>query len=268
MAHYPAIIHPEALIKCLENHEVRLVDVFNPTLQDRVFIPGALHLPTAALIEGTPPSPGKLPSIAQLESVFGYLGYMEDQIIVVSDHEGGGWAGRLAWTLDIIGHTRWLYLDGGIHAWQQQGYTVVDKPTEAVQTKPKLQLNLEPLVELEELMSNLESSNLVVWDVRSREEFLGLKPTAQRNGHIPGAVNIDWLDLMEQTNALRLREDLRALLASQGITPDKRVVTHCQTHHRSGLSYMVARLLGFQNIRAYAGSWSEWGNRFDTPIES
>ena len=252
----------------MQDDSVNVVDVFNPSSQDHAFIPGAHHLPTAALIEGTPPSTGKLPPKSQLDAVFGHIGYEPNQTIVVSDHEGGGWAGRLAWTLDIIGHSQWLYLDGGIHAWRREGFDVTDAPTQAIRTQPDLTLDTKPLVEIDELMDLLGQEDLVIWDVRSRDEFLGLRAGAQRNGHIPGAKNIDWLDLMDHTNAMRLRSDIRELLHEQGIDAERNIITHCQTHHRSGLSYMVGRLLGFQNIRAYAGSWSEWGNRTDTPIET
>ena len=268
MATYPAIIHPGDLVDRMSDDSIRVVDVFNPSPQDQAFIPGAFHLPTAALIEGTPPSTGKLPPKAQLDAVFGYIGYEPTQTIVVSDHEGGGWAGRLAWTLDVIGHSRWLYLDGGIHAWQQAGFDVTHAPTEAIRTQPDLTIHSKPLIEIDELMTRLGEENLVIWDVRSRDEFLGIRPGARRNGHIPGATNIDWLDLMDHNNAMRLRSDLRELLQEHGIIADRNIVTHCQTHHRSGLSYMVGRLLDFPNIRAYAGSWSEWGNRTDTPIET
>jgi 3-mercaptopyruvate sulfurtransferase SseA len=105
-----------------------------------------------------------------------------------------------------------------------------------------------------------------VWDCRSAEEFRGQKSGSARAGHIPGAVHLDWLDLMDRARALRLRTDLEALLAERGIDRGRDVVTHCQTHHRSGLSYLVARLLDFPRIRAYPGSWSEWGNRTDTPV--
>ena len=252
----------------MQDDSVRVVDVFNPTPQDQAFIPGAFHLPTAALIEGTPPSTGKLPPKAQLDAVFGFIGYQPTQTIVVSDHEGGGWAGRLAWTLDIIGHHQWLYLDGGIHAWQQEGFDLTHESTQATPTQPDLTIDTEPLVEIDEMMECLDQEDLVIWDVRSRDEFLGLRPGAQRNGHIPGAKNIDWLDLMDHNNAMRLRTDIRELLKEHGIVPDRKIITPCQTHHRSGLSYMVGRLLGYPSIRAYAGSWSEWGNRTDTPIET
>ena len=252
----------------MRNGSVRVIEVFNPSPQDSYFIPGAFHIPTNALIEGTPPSPGKLPSKEQLEAVFGYLGYESDQTIVVSDHEGGGWAGRLAWTLDVIQHEKWLYLDGGTVAWQQAGFELARAPAQAAPTQPKLTLNFAPRVEIDELMASLNNQDLIIWDVRSEEEFKGLRPSAKRSGHIPGAINLDWLELMDPRNGLRLQQNLESSLASLGISADRQIVTHCQTHHRSGLSYMVGRLLGFPNIRAYDGSWSEWGNRDDTPIEA
>ena len=72
--------------------------------------------------------------------------------------------------------------------------------------------------------------------------------------------------LKDPTRALRLTEGLTELLAAHGIDPTVPTITHCQTHHRSGLSYMIGRLLGFSEIRAYHGSWAEWGNRDDLPV--
>ena len=92
---------------------------------------------------------------------------------------------------------------------------------------------------------------------------------ALRGGHIPGARNLNWLDTIDTTNNFRLKpsEDLQFMLNQIGITPDKEIITYCQTHHRSSHSYVMLKSLGYTRIRGYPGSWSEWGNSSETPIE-
>ena len=267
MDRFPGLITAHELSQRLQELGLRVVEVSSLPTNQPGYIPGSARIDPRALTSGIPPATGKLPLSEQLESVMGNIGYHADLTIVVSDIEGGGWAGRLAWTLDVIGHRKWLYLDGGLHAWIGAGLPLETAPTDYPPTQLQLTIDSKPIVEAEELMERLDDPALVIWDCRSQGEHHGLRQTAARNGHIPGAVNLDWLDLMDRQNNLSLIQDANHLLAANGITPDKEVVTHCHTHHRSGLTYMAARLLGFEHIRAYHGSWSEWGNRDDTPIE-
>lgn len=115
-------------------------------------------------------------------------------------------------------------------------------------------------------MAKLGNSDFTVWDARTPGEYTGVKAQALRNGHIPGAINCEWTQLHDTNNALRIRADAKEFLQAQGFTSDKEIVTHCQSHRRSGFTYVVGKSLGL-NIKAYDGSWSEWGNREDTPIE-
>ena len=240
----------------------------DPGNYNQAHIPGALLVEPKELVDGRPPASGRLPSPERLTSLFARLGYSADQEIVLYDEEGGGWAGRMAWTLDIIGHSNWHYLDGGIHGWHAAGLGLQGGvPPQTAPTQVSLSLDMAPVAEIADILTAIKSGNAVIWDVRSAEEYVGLKSGSARAGHIPGAVHLDWLELKDPTRALRLSEDLAGLLANKGIVGATPIITHCQTHHRSGLSYMVGRLLGF-DIRAYHGSWSEWGNRDDTPIET
>jgi len=200
--------------------------------------------------------------------LFSRIGYEQDKHIVVYDDEGGGWAGRFIWTLDLIGHTHYSYLNGGIHAWYKEGHPVDTDPFYATPTEVHLTIDGEARAELVDVLASLEDDNCKIWDARSYEEYVGTKQSSARGGHIPGAVNLDWLDTMDKSRNLRLlpAQELKKKLERIGIKEGNQIITHCQTHHRSGLTYLIGKALGFQ-IRAYDGSWSEWGNLEDTPIE-
>lgn len=246
-----------------------LIHVAAADAYQQYHLPGALLVEPAALMLGQPPAPGRLPGLARLETLFGQLGYRPDQHFIIYDDEGGGWAGRFAWTLDVLGHHEWSYLDGGIHAWSDAGGPLASGPCSyPAGTAPALTIHTDPIAEIEDVLATIDDPGQIVWDVRSREEYLGLRSGSARAGHVPGARHLDWLQLKDGQRGTRLVENLTELLAEHGVNPGVPTITHCQSHHRSGLSYMVGRLLGFANIRAYHGSWSEWGNRDDLPVET
>lgn len=246
---------------------MRLIHITDAAAYQQHHLPGALLVEPRELVDGTPPASGRLPSLERLEALFSRLGHEANLDYVLYDDEGGGWAGRFAWTLDVIGERRWQYLDGGIHAWAEAGGELTSGPCHYPNaTEVSLHLDRTPVAEIEDVLATIDDPQQIVWDVRSREEFLGQRKTAARAGHVPGAVHLDWVLLKDPQRALRLTENVSALLDAHGIDPAKRIITHCHTHHRSGLSYMIGRLLDFPDIRAYHGSWSEWGNRDDTPV--
>ena len=264
----PATITAEELSRRTSGGDLLILQVTSAAVFIQARIPGAVHVAAADLVRGHPPAPGELPSEPALTALFRRVGLTPGRTVVTCDDEGGGWAGRLAWTLDVIGHHDWLYLDGGLHAWAASGQPLESgPPSTPMPSDIEIKVDAGPIARIDAVREALGQSDVAIWDCRSAEEYAGIKRTAARNGHMPGAAHLDWLDLIDRRRNMRLIEDLDDQLSSRGISRDRDVIVHCQTHHRSGLAYMAARLLGFPRIRAYPGSGSEWGNRDDTPIE-
>ena len=265
----PLLIEAEALEPLLKHPQLLIVDLSKQQLYYRCHVPGAIYLSYAELMGGGSPAPGLLPTEERLTALFSSIGLSPDTHVVAYDDEGGGWAGRLLWTLEVIGHKHYSYLNGGIHAWVKRRMEIQSEEMRPKPSEYQVTLDLTASVDKQYLMDNFDRDDLIVWDARSLQEHTGEKVLTPRAGHIPGAAHYEWTTAMDQMDALRIRDldVVREELAQCGITADKEVITHCQTHHRSGFTYLLGRILGFENIKAYPGSWSEWGHDPNTPIE-
>lgn len=270
----PLIVEPQQLAEMLDHPDIVIVDVPLKAESHARHVPGARLLDFKQLVGSNDDDIPGVPSPEALSGVMSALGITRDSHVVAYDDEGGGWAGRLLWTLALLGHTRYSYLNGGLHAWQGDGLPLSDtasywSPSEyhAAYMDTSVMATREDI--LDRLATEDPQESVVVWDARSAEEYRGEKGQNARLGHIPGAVHFEWTEAMDRERNLRIRDyaELVTELGARGLNPEQHIVTHCQSHHRSGLTWLVGQALGFSDVRAYPGSWKEWGNRDDTPIE-
>lgn len=271
MPDLPLLLEPADLQQRLDDPDLLIVDLRNPDGYSQGHIPGAVNLAYAQLIRAAPPVGGLLPSETELEQVLSAIGMTPEKAVVAYDDEGGGRAGRLLWTLEALGHTRRALLNGGLHAWVDEGRPLDSSPVDPQPGHyPARWQHPEVIADRNHIRSRLNDADFLPLDSRTPAEYQGLDVRAARGGHIPGAVNLNWIEAIDDERSLRFKPDaqLRALLEKRGVTPDKEIVVYCQTHHRSSHTYMVLKHLGYPRVRGYPGAWSDWGNAPDTPVET
>jgi len=203
-------------------------------------------------------------------------GINNDTTIVLYGDNNNWFAAWAYWLLKYYGHEDVRILDGGRKKWEAESRTLTQEvpdyeagnySIEKVQDKYRAYRS--------DIAKNLKSANFGMVDVRSPEEFQGkilapegLNELSQRAGHIPGASNIPWSKAVNEDGTFKSREELKKLYQQEGITPDKEIVAYCRIGERSAHSWFVLNeLLEFPTVRNYDGSWTEWGNLIDAPIE-
>lgn len=232
-------------------------------------IPGAVFVNFKETQAATAPM-GNLPSTDNIQKLLSRIGLKPETHVVVYDDEGGGWAGRFIWLMDVVGHSNYSYLNGGLLAWKDESLPLQQEvPSPTISNYQLGQLNQDPSADKNYIQSRLGAEDFIIWDARSPGEHSGEKILAARGGHIPGAANLEWTSAMDKQRCLRIPDiaKIQKQLDDLGLTKDKEIVTHCQTHHRSGYTYLLAKILAYPRIKAYPGSWSEWGNDPATPVE-
>ena len=265
----PLLVESVALEQSLGAENLLIVDLCRPEIYSQQHVPGAVHFDFAQIVTAKRPAMGLLPDEKHLSKVLSAIGLTPESHVVAYDDEGGGRASRFLWTLDVIGHNNFSLLNGGLHAWAAEQRPSTNEATEIHPTNYEATITHRGMADKNYILRHLKDPSVVLVDTRSPAEYTGESKKADRAGHIPGAVNFDWVNAMDQQNHLRLKpqDELRSVFNSLGSTPDKEVITYCQTHHRSAHTYMVFKILGYKNVKGYPGSWSEWGNSKDTPVE-
>ena len=265
------LIDAEDLVPYLGHEKLRIIDLSRRSVYEQLHIPHAIHFKPNLLVRQDEQAMGLLPDQAGLEALIRHLNISPEHHVVVYDDEGGAWAGRLIWNLHCLGFERTSLLNGGIHAWLGAGLVTSSKVDPIIPVAQLVAVNLakkdQYQIEYEQLLEKVQQNTIQVWDCRTEDEYTGLRLAARRGGHIPTARHFEWSTALNRENHLKLHslERTQQRLEQLGFNLHEPVVVYCQSHHRSGLAYILGRLLGW-NIQAYDGAWSEWGNRLDSPI--
>ena len=264
------LVETDWLAENVGNANLRIIDVRSPEEYAEGHVPNAINIHSRTFIDPDNEVSGMLIPPDTFAALVGGFGIGNDQEVVVYGKGNILWATRVFWALELYGHKNAKVLNGGFAKWAEESREASTK----VPSFPAATFTVEfdPLLlgTFEEVQASIGDSNSVVLDNRSAGEYSGRDARSDRGGHVPGAINQDWVVYLNGTDARTLKSaaELTKLFNSAGITEDTVVYAHCQTAVRSAVAYFVARLIGYNNVQNYDGAWSEWGNRQDTTINT
>ena len=234
-------------------------------------IPGAVFFDIDAIADHGTTLPHMLPTAAEFAAAVGALGVGSNDRVVVYDVRGVVSAARVWWTFRVFGHDAVAVLDGGLRKWQAES-----RPVESGQPKPAARaftarLRPELVRDVEAMRANVVSRASQVLDARSRGRFNGTEPEPRaglRGGHIPGSLNLPYETLYRPDGTLKPPDELRGAVTASGLDLGRPIVTTCGSGVTAPVLALALHQLGRSDVAVYDGSWSEWGGRPDTPIET
>lgn len=260
------LVSGDQLQRLLADRSLRIVDLRSADAYAQGHLPGAVRFDEAALRN---PSDVEtyLPDPKAFETAMRGLGIGPRTTVVAYDDIGGRGATRLWYCLAVYGHERFRLLDGGWKRWEaERRPTTTETPTVA---PGSLRVSRRPgPMSCPTAQVLARRPGVVVLDARSDDEYTGKRAASNgKGGHLPGAVRVEWTENLEpETGLFRSADDLKALYVSRGVTPDREVVTYCQSGGRASLSLFALRLLGYPKVRLYYGSFADYTGR-DAPLD-
>lgn len=256
------LIEAWAVFTLLESPAFRPVALAGDAAQAEGFIPGSQLVDWRQMeLMDTVDDAAVTGWADNMSALFARVGLSRDDEIVIYD-DGSLFAPRPWWVMRLLGYENVQVLNGGFPAWRQaNGEESPDAASSRVASSPPVAADRrwEMLARLPEILEHLEDPEWILVDARTPEEY--------ERGHIPGAVNVNFLRNVEEDGPpfWRSPDDLRAMYAAAGVTPDKHVVPYCETGARSAVTDFTLRWLGYPSVALYSASWQEWDAEPDTP---
>lgn len=264
------VLSPRDLAALLDNGAAPrplLLDLRPPEAYAAGHISTAIHLDLwgVSLID-TDPAP-LAAFMWMIEHVMAVHGVDAATPVVVYDEQSGVRAARAFWFLEHFGHPSVRVLDGGFNTWSAAGLPVTRDAAPPPKSEWTGRRDQRTLATWKDVKNAIGHNDSVIVDTRSDAEHEGTLVRARRGGAVPGAVHIEWTRNLSESGEFKHADELKKMYADAGVTPDREVITYCQGGYRAANSYLALRLLGYPRVRMYIGSWKEWGDREDLPIE-
>ena len=233
-------------------------------------LPGAVFLSMRSLSNPDDPIGGQIATAAQVSVALSNVGLGRDQTVVLYDRRNNLQAARAYWVLKYYQHADVRIYNGGTPKWTEDGQVM---STVMVEYEPSDYQAGPPDPEIrttwQYVVDHTDDPATLFCDTRGPEEYLGRDVRAERGGRIPGSINVEWTAAVNPNGTFKSSEELAALYGEAGFTPDKQIITYCQSGVRGAHTWFVlSELLGYPSVRNYDGSWVEYGNNPESPVEN
>jgi len=253
------IISANDLMKILRKPTTVVVSARTSDDYNQVHITGAVHIRYQDLNDDM----AMLIPVDQVAAKLGEKGISHDKTIVLYDDGTQKYSGRMYWVLKYLGAQDVKILDGGMPAWR-----AARKPVTRSATTVK-KATFTPNVQAKYLatMADIGKAGTIVVDARSAAEYKGTAETKLRPGHVPGAVNVEYDQVMDDSGLLLPNDQIQAVFAKNGVTKDKTVIVYCETSVRAGiLFHVLTSALDYPNVKVYDGAYREWQSKTSNKV--
>ena len=249
------LIEANELAKIMKQPNTVIVSTIADAEYAKVHISGAISLYHKDLYDD---NTMLLPD-AKVAQILGSKGISEDLTIVLYDNGTTKYSGRMYWVLDYMGAKDVKVLNGGMKAWKASRKPITKTPSTRKATTFTPSINKSVLAQESEVKKATSSPAYVIVDARTPEEFAGTADTTLRPGHIPGAVNVNYADLLASSGKMKSAASMQDIFNAAGVSKDKTIILYCETSIRAGVEFLALKsILAYPNVKVYDGAYAQW----------